>query len=132
MISLHNVFPQKTRHFCNMTVDPELCLARLCAFLVRRSHANNVSAVSFCGTKHASEQRKMFYPTFPYRGKSRDENMVRATNVTFTFSHTNKKKFKDQEISKHAKKTADETPGKNGRLNVFYSLPRTPLDTNEI
>ena len=59
----------------------------------------------------------------------------RATNVTFTFSHTkltNKKKFKDQEISKHAKKNADETPGKNGRLNVFYSLPRTPLDTNEI
>jgi hypothetical protein len=58
---------------------------------------------------------------------------VRATNVTHLPFHTqNKKKFKDQEISKHAKKNADETPGKNGRLSVFYSLPRTALDTNEI
>ena len=129
MISLpHNVFPKKDKHFCNMTVDPELCLARLCAFLVRRSHANNVSAVSFCGTKHASEQGKMFYPTFPYRGKSRDENMVRATNVTFTFSHTKQEKIQRTKKSRNMpRRTLMRRPAKMVGWTFFTHYLALPL-----
>ena len=75
---------------------------------------------------------RCFILPFHIEGKVGMKTWFAQQMLHLPFHTQNKKKFKDQEISKHAKKTADETPGKNGRLNVFYSLPRTPLDTNEI
>ena len=57
--------------------------------------------------------------------------MFRATNVTFpqTLEKIKTKQKKDFRRNNVSKK---KTQTKKGRLNVFYSQPRIPLDTNEI